>query len=81
MFGEMCDILCSMKIKFVKEDFWIGLYWKKNTEVPDDCDYQTKWYLCIIPCFPICWSTYKMLPVEMIEYNRRQKKYSGHDSR
>lgn len=34
----------KIKIKFVKEDFWIGFYWDKNK----------KWlYVCFIPCVPI----------------------------
>jgi len=54
-----------MKIKFVPQDCWVGLYWK--TCLPEGrwvtkTDYQlhTKktWYLCLIPCFPLIWSTF-----------------------
>ena len=53
-----------MKIKFVKQNFWIGLYWK--TEPPNiictgfmqlDEVVDRTFYLCLIPCFPIIWKT------------------------
>jgi hypothetical protein len=52
----------NFKIKFKKEDFWVGLYWDTRFlgVLESDVDlYLTKWYLCIIPCFPICWTTTK----------------------
>lgn len=50
-----------MKMAFVKQDCWIGLYWKtipvrRNLQGPY-VD-RTTWYLCLIPCFPIIWETY-----------------------
>jgi hypothetical protein len=40
-----------------------GLYWKTTSEIyPQKVGtlYQTTtWYLCLIPCFPIIWTTYK----------------------
>ena len=57
-----------IKIKFVKEDCWIGLYWKKtfstwNQNIPSELarPITTKFYLCIIPCFPIIWSTHQKI--------------------
>ena len=47
-----------MKIKFVKQDFWVGLYWKKEKDTFTNT-IKTTWYLCIVPMFPIIWSTYK----------------------
>jgi hypothetical protein len=51
-----------MKIKFVKQDCWVGLYWKANTVVHHNgWTYAAKttitWYLCLVPCFPIIWTT------------------------
>ena len=37
--------------KFKIEDFWIGVFWKRDGNCLD-------MYICIIPCFPIhfsCW--------------------------
>jgi len=31
-----------MKIKFVRRDCWLGVYWD-----------STKIYICLIPCFPL----------------------------
>ena len=47
-----------MKIKFVKQDLWIGLYWKKEFDAETNKT-KTTWYLCIIPTLPIIWSMYK----------------------
>lgn len=47
-----------MKIKFVKQDLWVGLYWKKETDTSTN-KVKTTWYLCIIPMLPIIWSTVK----------------------
>jgi hypothetical protein len=46
-----------MKIKFVPQDCWIGLYWKSEFDL--NCSLFTTWYICIIPCFPIIFKTYK----------------------
>ena len=48
-----------MKIKFVRQDFWIGLYWKTEIDVLDNSTKKTTWYVCIIPMFPIIWVTKK----------------------
>ena len=45
-----------MKIKFEKHDIWIGLFWKSNID-PITSIRTIKWYLCIIPMFPIIWET------------------------
>ena len=46
-----------MQIKFVLQDFWIGLYWKHACLGQQGCgrDWVTTYYLCLIPCFPIIW--------------------------
>jgi len=44
-----------MKIKFKKEDFWIGVYWETiniKTDVGEK-SWIIDFYVCIIPCFPI----------------------------
>lgn len=54
-----------MKIKFVKQDVWAGIYWK-HTPPPDVYHkdsplsdiWKTTFYLCIIPCFPIIWERF-----------------------
>jgi hypothetical protein len=51
-----------MKIKFVKQDLWVGLYWKREYvyTLVAGCGVPTgltTWYLCLIPCFPIIWQT------------------------
>lgn len=53
-----------MKIKFVPQDCWIGLYWKTNLATEQDPTNATTWYLCIIPCLPIIWTTYKFQPTK-----------------
>jgi hypothetical protein len=55
-----------MKLKFVKEDFWVGLYWKTSYEQLFS-GVRGSWftvrtrrfYLCLIPCFPITWERRK----------------------
>lgn len=42
-----------MKIKFVPQDCWIGLYWKTVERRP--FKWRRTYYLCIVPCFPIMW--------------------------
>jgi hypothetical protein len=58
-----------VSVKFVKQDCWIGVYWKSSWSVVgylrDRADYDKftkdgRWgrdvlkvYVCIIPCFPI----------------------------
>jgi hypothetical protein len=36
----------KIKIEFVPQDFWIGIFWKKQLDRFD-------LYLCLIPMFPI----------------------------
>lgn len=63
-----------MRIKWEPRDIWVGLYWTKDiTNLPIDCNYAIKWYLCIIPCFPIMWTTYNMKPTEIQIYNQTQR--------
>lgn len=38
-----------MKIKFVRQDFWIGLYWKTEIDVSDNSTKKTTWYV-LSPC-------------------------------
>lgn len=45
-----------MKIKFVPQDLWIGLYWKRQVNVVSGA-VETTWYLCIVPTLPIIWKT------------------------
>ena len=58
----------KIQIKFVKEDCWIGVYWKSlvqfncvrpdHGETGDDmCRRYKKVYICIVPCFPIIFET------------------------
>jgi len=48
-----------IKIKFVKEDCWIGIYWKKRYNIGYEARNGVselvvfKIYICLIPCFPI----------------------------
>lgn len=57
-----------MKIKFVPEDCWIGLYWKSEFQQERDSQNPTDWlllttyYLCLVPCFPIIWKRYVNVP-------------------
>lgn len=48
----------KMKIKFVPQDCWIGLYWKTEdlTELIRPALIQRTFYLCLIPMFPITWT-------------------------
>lgn len=57
----------KLSIKFVKEDCWIGVYWKNiyshiteyrgpaTAKVKNNrwIRTQQKIYICIVPCFPI----------------------------
>lgn len=57
------------KLKFVPQDLWIGLYWTRVLVIDslgsNEKEYirqdlfVTTWYLCLIPCLPIIWITYK----------------------
>lgn len=47
-----------MKIQFVKQDCWIGLFWKTTAYVTY---HQTTYYLCVLPCFPIIWHGRKVM--------------------
>ena len=39
----------KVSIEFVKEDLWVGVYWRY-----DHAYYNMRHiYICIIPCFPI----------------------------
>ena len=48
-----------ISIEFVKQDFWIGVFWELKSE--DYFNLRTKElikndlciYICLIPCFPI----------------------------
>lgn len=55
-----------MRIKFVPQDLWVGLYWKKEFEASfdDGCHWKRTYYLCILPCFPIIWTTYSKIIFE-----------------
>lgn len=52
----------GVRIKFVPQDCWVGIYWKTNDVF--SLKYGTwlcrKWtvYICIVPCFPIIWVSY-----------------------
>lgn len=63
----------AMRIKFVIQDFWIGLYWKSEsfylggrvTNLPISVfgvekHRVTTWYLCLLPCLPIIFTTTKI---------------------
>jgi hypothetical protein len=57
-----------MKVKFVPQDVWIGLYWKTETEggrwqktgTYEVWEKRT-YYLCLLPCLPIIWSRVRLL--------------------
>lgn len=68
-------------IKFVPQDLWIGLYWKKTIyllgltgggESRQD-QIVTTWYLCLIPCFPIIWETVKNCKIDRIKLTDRNE--------
>lgn len=46
-----------MRVKFVPEDMWIGLYRKRTClgEIGASRYWVTTFYLCLIPCLPIIW--------------------------
>jgi len=48
-----------VKVQFVKQDVWVGLYWKVTREVSPRCGTLTTWYLCLVPCLPIIWTTFQ----------------------
>ena len=54
--------LTKMKIKIVKQDCWLGLYWKTVNQMSPVVGLSTTWYLCVVPCCPIIWTTFKGLP-------------------
>ena len=47
-----------MQVKFVPQDFWVGLYWKSKTigGFGGARRWKTTVYLCLIPCLPITWT-------------------------
>jgi len=68
----------NLRIKFVKQDCWVGLYWSDRYFPALNLDHECidlvgklnldhecidlvgkrTWFLCIIPCFPIIWTTH-----------------------
>lgn len=49
-----------IRIKFVKQDCWIGVYWRNVKGIPDGMHQRknrwldtTEVYVCLVPCFPI----------------------------
>jgi len=48
-----------MKIKFVPKDMWIGLYVDTKCLGQQGCCnyFERTWYLCLLPCIPIIWTT------------------------
>lgn len=49
----------KVRIKFVKEDCWIGVYWKTEYQYTAGND-ERKWshfkrtfFVCVLPCLPI----------------------------
>ena len=54
------DFVPDTEIKFIKEDKWIGVYYKEVLAYDfDKCQMlrATKYFICIIPCFPIIYTT------------------------
>ena len=60
-----------MKIKFVPQDCWVGLYWKREPWFLFRYTVTT-WYLCLVPCFPIIWETRKPFSLESAEETIRR---------
>ncbi len=57
-------------MSFIPRDCWVGLSWKTAPVIRKHLDMfgdnyppvnllETIWHLCIIPCFPIIWKTYR----------------------
>lgn len=45
----------KISIEFNKNDFWFGVYWKiRKTIIGNSSLKNFVFYICIIPCFPIC---------------------------
>lgn len=55
-----------MKIKYVKQDCWFGLFWKTTIQISPTLAKVTTWYLCLIPCLPIIWTTKRLIPIDDI---------------
>jgi hypothetical protein len=59
-----------MTIRFKFQDFWIGVYWKTEAETRADksTGYRiqrrlvTTWYICLLPCLPISFTTQTKRP-------------------
>jgi hypothetical protein len=51
-----------MKIKFEPRDLWVGLYWKRSHRYAygGEVYRDLTWYLCLLPCLPILWTTTKV---------------------
>jgi hypothetical protein len=50
----------KVKIKFVIQDMWIGLYWKHHREISHLRTYHAyAVYVCVLPCLHIIisWTT------------------------
>jgi hypothetical protein len=49
-----------VRIEFVKEDCWIGLFWKRHrfNSSPSGVDPTITFYVCIIPMLPIIIEKY-----------------------
>ena len=52
----------KIRIEFKLEDFWIGIFWKKNfdryTDIKKEYPYTSIYiryqiWICVVPCFPV----------------------------
>lgn len=49
-----------LRVAFVRQDCWIGLYWKRHeTSSPPGTDPIVTYYVCFLPCLPLIVERYR----------------------